>query len=63
MNEIDQEAYEERAAIMEYCGKLPRAKAEAAAHKTLTVIPTPPPEKQGKHFAEFQQFWHNRKRF
>lgn len=63
MNEIDPYDFEERAAIMEFCGKLPRAKAEAAARKLLTVIPPPPPEKRGQHFTEFQQFWHNRKRF
>ncbi len=63
MNEADKEAFEERAAIMEYCGKLPREKAEAAARKALTVIPQPPPEKQGPRFTEFKEFWNNRKRF
>lgn len=63
MNEADKEAIEERAAIMEFCGKLPREKAEAEARKALTVIPPPPTEKQGPRYTEFQQFWKNRKRF
>lgn len=63
MDEADKEAFEERAAIMEYCGKLSRSAAEAAARKALTVAVPLPPEKQGKHFTEFQQFWKNRKIF
>lgn len=63
MNDADKEAFEERAAIMEFCGKLPRAVAEAMARKELTVAVPLPPEKQGKHFTEFQEFWKTRKRF
>jgi len=60
MNPEELEAFEERAAIMEYCGKLPRAKAESAARKALTVVEPPPAEKQGKHYTEFREFWRSR---
>jgi len=63
MDEADKEAFEERAAIMEYCGKLPRAVAEAKARKELTVAVPLPPEKQGKSYTEFQAFWKVRKKF
>jgi len=63
MDAARQEAFEERAAIMEYCGGLSRAAAEAAARKALTVTAPLPPEKQGKNFTEFREFWKNRKLF
>ncbi|GAM53691.1 hypothetical protein EBME_2154 [bacterium endosymbiont of Mortierella elongata FMR23-6] len=38
MNEIDREAFEERAAIMEFDGELSRAEAERLAIKSLEEV-------------------------
>lgn len=48
-----QEAFEERAAIMEFCGGLKRAEAEARARIALL-----PPEKMGRGYAAFINRWH-----
>ena len=70
MNAAEKEAYEERAAIMEFCGGMTRAVADALAraevlsHREIAQPPTPPPlppEKMGKHYGEFQEFWRTRK--
>lgn len=58
---IEQEAFEERAAIMEYDGKLSRRMAEQLARASLQVPKVaPPPEKQGKHYTEFREYWRSR---
>ena len=63
------EAWEERAAIMEYDGKLPRHVAEAAALKTavcatppaaIPAAPSPSPAKSGAGYARFHAWWHSR---
>jgi hypothetical protein len=56
-----QEAFEERAAIMEYCGKLPRPVAEALARKALAAAIRVPPEKMGAGYVAFREFWHPKK--
>jgi hypothetical protein len=61
MNEADKEAFEERAAIMEYDGKLSRRIAEQLARASLQKAAPPlPPEKQGKHYTEFREYWRSR---
>jgi hypothetical protein len=59
---IEQEAFEERAAIMEYDGKLSRRMAEQLARASLQVskVVSLPPEKQGKHYTEFREYWRSR---
>jgi len=59
LNAAWQEAYKERAAIMEYCAHLPRKEAEAKARRTLPA-PAPPPGKMSKQFEAFQKFWHKK---
>jgi len=61
LNAAWQEAFEERAAIMEYDGKLPRKEAEAKARKALST-PLPPIEKQSKQYTAFREFWHTTRR-
>lgn len=63
MNEADQDAYEERAAILEYDHKLPRREAERRARKMLEKPAPLPPAKTGKNYTEFQAFWKNRNKF
>lgn len=62
MDSAQLEAYEERAAIME----LTRSMAERLAHISLraevaTTAKPIPPEKMGKHYTEFHDFWRSRK--
>lgn len=53
-----QEAFEERAAIMEYCGGLTKQEAERRARLLLMS-----PEKQnGQGYSEFREFWKTGKR-
>lgn len=58
------EVFEERAAIMEFDGKLPRSVAEYRARrappKPTPAAPSISPEKIGKNYAEFREFWRNR---
>ena len=58
LNAAWHEAYEERAAIMEYCAHLPRKEAEAKARRTMPP-PEPPPGKASRQYREFVKFWHN----
>lgn len=57
------EAIEERAAIMEYDGKLTRRMAEQLARMEQEKPAPLPPAKMGKNYTEFQAFWKNRKIF
>ncbi len=59
LNAAWQEAFEERAAIMEYDGKFPRKEAETKARRTMPT-PLPPSEKQSKQYAEFREYWHKK---
>jgi hypothetical protein len=61
-----QEAFEERAAILEYCFHLPRREAEAQAREQL-VPAVPPPllpqeDKRTPSYMAFRDKWHNRTR-
>lgn len=72
MNEADKEAFEERAAIMEYDGKMTRRVAEqlalaylqseklVAGHPKDKAAPQLSPDKMGKHYTEFREYWRNR---
>jgi hypothetical protein len=62
-----QETFEERAAIMEYDGRLPRAQAEVLAREAIWAAPRGsgraklmPPEKRSKQYAAFREFWRNK---
>lgn len=62
---MDIEAFEERAAIMEYDGRLTRSMAERLARICQRVdVAEPlkplPPEKRSKHYTEFHDFWRSR---
>jgi len=59
----DEYEYEERAAIMEYCGKMTRRAAEKAARKLTHVAVVTSPKKLGPSYCEFKDFWENRKKF
>jgi hypothetical protein len=56
LNTARQETYEERAAIMQYDGKMPRAKAEALAREAMRAAM--PPDKMSKQYAAFREYWH-----
>jgi len=58
LNAAWQEAFEERAAIMEYEGKLPRKEAEVRAKRTMSA-PLPPPERTSRQYLAFREFWHS----
>jgi hypothetical protein len=58
LNAAWQEAYEERAAILEYDAGYPRKEAEAKARRMLP--PQPPPEKNSPQYRAFQKFWHKK---
>lgn len=58
MDTAKQEAFEERAAIMEYCGGLPRARAEALA--LLEMMPAE--KKTSPGYAAFREAWQKNRR-
>jgi hypothetical protein len=58
MNLSWQEAYEERAAIMEFDAHLPRKEAEAKARRS-TAPPSPPPGRNSPQYQAFQEYWHS----
>lgn len=69
MNPAQQEEYEERAAILEYCGGKSREMAEALARRMVLAAapappekPAPPPGKSGQQYSEFREFWQARNR-
>lgn len=59
LNAAWQEAYEERAAILEYDAGLPRKEAEARARRTLPP-PVPPPEKISPQYLAFIEHWYKK---
>jgi hypothetical protein len=59
LNTTRQEGYEERAAIMQYDGKMPRAKAEALAREAMRAAM--PQDNLNKQYAAFRKFWHTDK--
>lgn len=59
LNAAWQEAYEERAAIMEFDAHMPRKEAEARARRTLPA-PLPPPERDSPQYQAFRKAWHKK---
>lgn len=61
---MDEEAIEERAAILEYCAGMSRREAEKQARQCQTAEPAPLPqeEKQTPGYLAFRATWHSRRR-
>lgn len=62
---MDQDAFEERAAILEYCAGISRREAEKQARQAQHRPAQPaelPEAKQTPGYLAFRDTWHNRKR-
>lgn len=59
LNTAWQEAFEERAAIMQYDGKLARATAEMLARKIMPAA-LPQSARISKQYLAFREFWYSK---
>lgn len=64
MTDMDKEAYEERAAIMEFCAGMSRSEAERLARLGPVRKTEPPPlpraDKQTPGYLAFRETWHQK---